>query len=242
MSTPDYFCKGRPAHPLRCLLESDAARCILCKAACDDKCNLWCPNLYLRCVFFSLLFIPYHGASVLLHAEMAQNRASVHLHSSSIPSTLRLARSCSALPPVCFPFTDAVPPSLPSSLCCSILLIFVSLAGQGLTRAEERGRGGCRNVKLLLILSDYSITTFWGGGLFLVLLYLLGSFSWRWQSVVSDSEVGPLDSRSCDNTHTFVQYMHYCRRMCCPALWFWGMYQLFIDAVVCFYERSLYIS
>lgn len=126
---------------------------------------------------FEVLFRPYHGVSVLLHAEMAQNRASVHLHSPSIPSTLRLARSCSALPPVCFPFTDVVPPSLPSSLCCSILLIFVSLAGQGVTRAEERGRGGCWNVKLLLILSDYSITTFLGGCLFVVLLYLLGSVS-----------------------------------------------------------------
>lgn len=51
MSTPDYFCKGRPAHPLRHLLESDSARCILCKAACEDKCNQCCPNLYLRCFF-----------------------------------------------------------------------------------------------------------------------------------------------------------------------------------------------
>lgn len=135
-----------------------------------------------------------HGVSVPLHAEMAQNCLSVHLHSSSISSALRLARSCSALPPVCFPFTDLVPPSLPSSpLFAAAFFWLVSLAGQGVTRAEEGGRGGCRNVKLcLLILSEYSITT-----LFWLLLHpwprILWSFSRRWQSMVSDSEVGPLD-------------------------------------------------
>lgn len=98
---------------------------------------------------------------------------------------------CSAPRSVSLSLISSLLPSPP--LFAAALFWLVSLAGQGVTRAEEGGRGGCRNVKLcLLILSEYSITT-----LFWLLLHpwprILWSFSRRWQSMVSDSEVGPLD-------------------------------------------------
>lgn len=93
-----------------------------------------------------------------------------------------------------FPFHWQRPSFPPLSLCCGIPLIFSSLAGQGVTEAEEWGGEGGRNAKfcLVLILVDYTSTQ-------LLLLHLLWSSfcgflcSKRWQSLGSNSEVGTFD-------------------------------------------------
>lgn len=119
---------------------------------------------------------------------------SVHPRSSSIPPNLWLAPSCPALPPLCFPFTDTVPPSLPSLASLQhfpgLCLPCWSRSDRGQT--SERGRGGRRNVKLCLVpLLSKQHQPF----LFFphLLLRIPGSFSKRWQSMVSDSEVGTFD-------------------------------------------------
>lgn len=128
--------------------------------------GVFCASLHVKirvisaaqiCIWVFVFFICYsyriHGVSVLLHAEMARKCLSVHLHSSSISSTLRLARSCSALPPVCFPFPDLVPPLLSLLQHSSGLspLLVKEWHGQKREEGEDAGMSNsvswhCRNI------------------------------------------------------------------------------------------------
>ena len=148
------------------------------------------PVLCYVCIWgvFLFFFFPYHGTSIL-YAKMPQNSVSVNLHSFSIP--LWLAPSCSALPSVCFPFTDVVPPSLPSLFAAAFFwslspLLDKEWHGQKTEEEEDRGMSNC----LVLLLSKYSISLFCFSASFVQNSWV---FSKRWQSMVSDSEVGTFD-------------------------------------------------
>lgn len=156
------------------------------------------PNLHppssVLCLYLTFFFFPcfsYHGISVLMYAKMPQNSVSVHLCSFSILSNLWLAPSCSALPSVCFPFTD-VPPSLPSPFAEAFFWSLSPLLDKewhGQKREEEEDGGMSNSVSCCycqnIALAFFVFLHFW--------FRIPGSFSKRWQSMVSDSEVGTFD-------------------------------------------------
>lgn len=126
-----------PPHHLHCSP-------LLCLYLCGDL-LLICPSLSI----FPIL--SWHLYSALLHAAMVLNSVPVFIcvipyptmHYNSPPLACPVL-FCSA--PNLFPFHRQCPSFPPLSLCCGILLIFSSLAGQGATGAEERGGEGGRNV------------------------------------------------------------------------------------------------
>lgn len=176
----------------------------------------------------------YRGTSVLMYAKMPQNSDSLHLRSSSITSNLWLAPSCSALPLVCFPFTDVVPPSLPFLFGAAFFwslspLLDKEWRGQKREDEEDGGMSNsvscccCQNIALafFVFFSASFVQNSW-------------SFSLRWHIMVSDSEVGTFDR------HLMWQQMDiiYCSGHNIAGVNTFlvsdlGMFKGFIDSAVC---------
>lgn len=136
---------------LRHRLESDATQLILSESKCS-RCNQISTHPVLLCLYSRLFILFYFFVFISWHVCPDERKDATEQCVCSSAFILHPIKPlacpilfCSALrllpSPWCRP---SVPPL---SLCCSIFLIFVSLAGQGVTWAEGRGRGGRRNVK-----------------------------------------------------------------------------------------------
>lgn len=163
---------------VRHLLEWDATRFILCRSTCEDKCTRChqisthpvqcyvCIWLFFVCLFFVSRHI---SPDVCKDATEQCFCSSVFILHPIKPLACPIL-FCPALSLFPFHWCPSFPPL---SLCWSILLIFVSLAGQGVTWAEERGRGDggmsnsvsccyCQNIALaFFVFSAYLVQNSW---------------------------------------------------------------------------------
>lgn len=122
--------------------------------------------LYLRCVLISHWYAPsvsplcYHVSALLSCCTQRWCQTVFSVFISAHPSVpwgimtprLRLALSCCALPPACFPFTDSVPLSLPSRIAAAFFWSLSPLL------VKERHRQ--KRVRPLVILSIPSDSVF----------------------------------------------------------------------------------
>lgn len=181
---------------------------VLCLYLCGDLSPI-CPSLSLF-PNSSRQFCP------VAHRDDAEQCFGVYQCSSSIPWCIMtprpwLALSCSALPPVCFPFTDGVPLSLPSLFAAAFIWSFSPLLVKERHRRRRR-RQECQILSCADTLGLFHQTFLFSFLLLLLLLLqfsILAAYNKRWQSMGTNSEVGTLDRYI---THGLVAEV--CHRWC----------------------------